>query len=335
MRRSLLVVPLVVALLASACGTPEPEEGPLTVYSGRSEELVGPIIERFEDETGIDAEVRYGDTAELAAQILEEGDNSPADVFWAQDAGALGAVGRGGRFTRLPDATLEQVPERFRSTQGHWVGTSGRARVLVYNNEEVRTSELPESVLDLTDPGWKGRVGWAPTNGSFQAFVTALRKVEGERAAREWLEGMKANQAEEYDGNAAIVKAVAAGEIDTGLVNHYYVLQIGSEDPQVRENAANHFFAAGDVGSLVNVAGVGIPTTAPAPRSAQRFVDFLLSRTAGEYFDEEIYEYPLVLGRPAPPGLPPLSEIEQPNIDLADLDDLEGTLELLRETGVL
>lgn len=333
--RKVLPLFLLVGVLAAACGTEQPEEGPLTVYSGRSEELVGPIIERFREETGLEVSVRYGDTAELAAQILEEGDNSPADVFWAQDAGALGAVAKAGWFARLPDPILDRVPERFRSTQAVWVGTSGRARVLVHNTRAVEPSELPASVLDLTDPAWRGRVAWAPTNGSFQAFVTALRKVEGEDAARDWIEGMEENGAVSYDGNAGIVKAVAAGEIDAGLVNHYYVLQIGSEDAQVRDNAANHFFEGGDVGSLVNVAGVGILRTSGAPRSAERFVDFLLSRTATGYFDEEVYEYPLAPGRPAPEGLPALSEVEQPNIDLADLDDLEGTLDLLRSTGVL
>jgi iron(III) transport system substrate-binding protein len=334
MRRFLLVVGLAAALVASACGVSE-EEGPLTVYSGREEELVGPIIERFEKDTGIEVEVRYGDTAELAAQILEEGDNSPADVFWAQDAGALGAVAKEDRFAELPDATLDRVPERFRSTDGVWVGTSGRARVLAYNTEAVEADELPGSVLDLTDAKWKGRIGWAPTNGSFQAFVTALRKVEGEPEARTWLEGMEANDTKEFDGISAIVKAVAAGEIDAGLVNHYYVLEIGSEDAAVRDETANHFFEGGDVGSLVNVAGVGIIEGADAPHNAQRFVDYLLGRKAGQYFDEEVYEYPLVAGLDPAKGLPPLDDIAQPDVDLSDLDDLDGTLDLLRKAGVL
>ncbi len=331
---------LVLALGAGAVacdaesGAPA-DEGPLTVYSGRSEELVGPIIERFEEDSGIEVEVRYGDTAELAAQILEEGDNSPADVFFAQDAGALGAVAAEDRFVQLPEATLERVPAGFRSPEGLWVGTSGRARVLVYNKEAVQSSELPSSVLDLTEDAWADRVGWAPTNGSFQAFVTALRIVEGEDTARTWLEGMRNNGAKAYEGNSQIVQAVAAGEIDAGLVNHYYLLEMGSEDSTIPERAANHFFGGGDVGSLVNAAGVGILDGTDSPESAQEFVDFMLSRTGEQYFDEEVYEYPLTEGLEQDPSLPALSEIEQPDIDLSDLDDLQGTLDLLREAGVL
>jgi len=337
-RLNLIVLVLALGAGAVACdaesGAPT-DEGPLTVYSGRSEELVGPIIEQFETDSGIEVEVRYGDTAELAAQILEEGDNSPADVFFAQDAGALGALAVDGRFKELPEATLERVPAGFRSPDGLWVGTSGRARVLVYNKEAVPTSDLPASVLDLTDDAWSDRVGWAPTNGSFQAFVTALRVVEGEDAARTWLEGMRNNGARAYEGNSQIVQAVAAGEIDAGLVNHYYLLELGSEDSTIAEDAANHFFGGGDVGSLVNTAGVGIIDGTDAPESAQEFVDYMLSRTAEQYFDEEVYEFPLTEGREQDPSLPELSEIEQPDIDLSDLEDLQGTLDLLRETGVL
>lgn len=332
-------------LFAVACadGTPEEgadapaagDEGKLTIYSGREEELVGPLIEKFEGSTDIEVDVRYGETAELANQLIEEGDNSPADVFWAQDAGALGAVEKEELFAPLADESLDKVPASFRSTDGRWVGTSGRARVLVYNTEELSMDELPTSVLDLTDPMWKGRIGWAPTNGSFQAFVTALRGVEGEDAARKWLEDMDANDTQVYDGNSAIVEAVASGEIHAGLVNHYYVLEMGAENENVKENAKNHFFDGGDVGSLVNAAGIGILVDAPNAVNAQTFVDFMLSRTAEEYFDEEVFEYPLAGGAKEPEGLPPLEDIEQPDIDLSDLDDLQGTLDLLRETGVL
>ncbi len=328
---------------SGACATPGDQEadpageagGSLTVYSGRSEELVGPVIERFERISAIEVDVRYGETAELAAQILEEGDSSPADVFFAQDAGALGAIEKEDLFAPLPEATVNKVPSRFRSPNGFWVGTSGRARVLAYNTGNVDESDLPDSVLDLTDAAWKGKVGWAPTNGSFQAFVTALREVEGEDGARDWLKGMAKNDVQEYDGNSAIVTAVASGEIDAGLVNHYYILEMGAEDEAVKKNAANHYFPGGDAGSLVNVAGAGVLETAENEDNAHAFVDYLLSRTAAEYFDEEIFEYPLVEGLKTPKGLPDLADIEQPDVDLSDLDDLEGTLDLMREAGVL
>jgi iron(III) transport system substrate-binding protein len=341
-----LVAAAMLVVLAACAQTEDPQaadptdaaaegDGALTVYSGRSEELVGPVIEKFEKESGIDVDVRYGETAELAAQILEEGENSPADLFWAQDAGALGAVAKDDRFAELDDAILDRVPEGFRSPDGLWVGTSGRARVLAYNTEAVEESDLPDSVLDLTDEQWKGRIGWAPTNGSFQAFVTALREIEGEDAASEWLEAMVENDTQDYDGNSAIVQAVVDGEIDAGLVNHYYILEMGSEDAEVKEKAANHFFADGDVGSVVNAAGVGILEGAENADNAEAFTEFLLSRSGAEYFDEEIYEYPLVEGRDTPEGLPNLEDIDQPDVDLSDLDDLEGTLDLMRKAGVL
>lgn len=339
--KKMLAVALMgaLALTAAACGTSEePEaESPqsLTLYSGRGEELVGPLIEQFEQDTGIEVEVRYADTADLASTIIEEGDRSPADVFWAQDAGALGAVAGAGRFAELPDGLLDLVEARYRSPEGLWVGVSGRARVLVYNTENVPEDELPGSVLDLTDDQWRGRIGWAPTNGSFQAFVTALRMLRGDEAAREWLEGMQANGTRVYESNSPIVQAVAAGEIDAGLVNHYYLLELGEEDPGIAERAANHFFESGDPGNLVNVAGVGILASAQNTDAAERFVEYLLSRTGEQYFDEETIEYPLQEGAEPNPELPPLSEVGGPEIDLSDLSDLEGTLELMREAGVL
>jgi iron(III) transport system substrate-binding protein len=340
----LLVGALAALLAGSACSngnTPDAEPsdaastGALTIYSGREEELVGPLIKNFEKASGLKVDVRFGETAELANQIIEEGDNSPADLFWSQDAGALGAIAKEGLFADLPDATLDLVPARFRSPEGKWVGTSGRARVLVYNKQRVQSSELPDSVLDLTDPAWNGKVGWAPTNGSFQSFVTALRKVEGEDAATKWLKDMVANDTQTYDANSAIVTAVANGEIEAGLVNHYYVLEMGSEDATLSDKVANHFFEGGDVGSLVNAAGVGIIDGAKNAANAQRFVDFLLSREGEEYFDEEVYEYPLAGDLPAPKGVPALDDIKQPDVDLSDLDDLQGTLDLLRKTDAL
>jgi iron(III) transport system substrate-binding protein len=306
----------------------------LVVYSGRNEELVGPIIERFEEESGIDVEVRYGDTAELAATILEEGQNSPADVFFSQDAGALGAVADEGILNPLPEDVLNRVEERFRDPDGRWVGVSGRARVVAYNTESLSEEELPSSILDFTDPEWSGRIGWAPTNGSFQAFVTALRLIEGEEVAREWLEGIQANDPRVYENNLAILQGVVSGEIDAGFVNHYYLFQLQQEEGG-DVPAANYYFQNWDPGSLVNVAGIGTLNTSDNSAEAEEFLEFMLSEEAQQYFADETFEYPLIEGVPINEELVPLSEIQTPNIDLSNLDDLEGTLELLRETGVL
>ncbi|HEU0234855.1 MAG TPA: iron ABC transporter substrate-binding protein [Candidatus Limnocylindrales bacterium] len=319
---------------APASPTATPLDGTLTVYSGRTESLIGPVIERFEAATGVEVEVKYGDTAELAATILEEGSASPADVYIAQDAGALGAVAAEGILAGLPSAVLDRVDVRFRSPAAAWVGVSGRARVAAYDIRAIADGALPPSILDFTDPAWKGRLGWAPTNGSFQAFVTALRVLEGEDAARAWLEGIAANEPKVYEGNNPVVAAIAAGEIEVGFVNHYYALQQAAEQgPQFP--VANHFFAGGDPGALVNVAGAGILTTSANPAAALAFVEFLLADETQAYFAAETFEYPLVPGIEIDERLVPLDELEPPDIDLSDLSDLQGTLRLLSEVGIL
>ena len=309
-------------------------EESLVVYSGRNEELVGPIIQRFEEESGIEVQVRYGDTAELASTISEEGENSPAAIFFAQDAGALGAVGDRGLLRELPEDILARVEERFRDPNGRWVGVSGRARVVAYNTEALSEEDLPRSILDFTDPEWRGKIGWAPTNGSFQAFVTALRLIEGEDTAREWLEGIRANEPRVYENNLAILEGVSSGEIQVGFVNHYYLLRKLAEEGE-NFPARNYYLENGDPGALVNVAGVGILSSTQNTAEAEEFLNFILSEEAQQYFTDETFEYPLIEGVPTNEDLVPLSEVEAPDINLGNLDDLEGTLDLLRETEVL
>lgn len=321
---------LLAATLLAACGGGDS----ITVYSGRNEALIGPILERFEEDTGIEVAVKYGSTSELTATLLEEGSRTPADVFIAQDAGALGAVEDADLFAPLDAALLGRVPAPFQSPDGRWVALSGRARVVVYNTERVSPDDLPASILDFTDPRWRGRIGWAPTNGSFQAFVTALRVAEGEDGARAWLEGIRANEAGEYPNNSSIVEAVAQGEVEVGFVNHYYLYSFLRERGE-GFTARNYYTAPGDIGTLVNVAGAGVLAASDHADLAARLVDYLLSVDAQTYFAEETSEYPVIDGVTASADLPPLSTIQPPAIDLGDLDDLEGTLELLRATGVL
>ena len=308
-------------------------EGPVTVYSGRNEELVGSVFDDFTEQTGIEVEVRYGDTAELAATIVEEGDASPADVYFAQDAGALGALEAEGRFVPLPDDVLELVEPLFRSREGNWTGTTGRVRVLAYNTDTLDEADMPDSVLELTEPEWEGRVGWAPTNGSFQAFVTALRLEEGEDVAREWLEGMIDNGAVEFENNTAIVEGVSRGEVDLGITNHYYLFRFRAEDPDFP--VENHYLP-GDVGGLVNIAGAGVLETSEHQEAAVELIRYLLSEEVQEYFGQvtDALEFPLRDGVNSP-ELPTLVEIDPPDVDLSDLEDLQGTLQLLQETGAL
>jgi iron(III) transport system substrate-binding protein len=302
------------------------------VYSGREEELVAPLFDMFERETGIDVEVRYGESAELAATIAEEGDNSPADVFFAQDPGSLGAVERA--LEPLSDDILGRVPERFRDADGRWVGTSGRVRVIAYNTEALAEDDVPDSVFELTDPRWKGKIGIAPTNASFQAFVTAMRLSTGEERTRDWLERLKANEPKTYEKNTPIVEAVAAGEIELGLVNHYYLYVVKEEQPDAP--VANHFLERGDPGALVSAAGAGVLNSTDDPPAAERFVEFLLSDEGQRFYTEaaEEAEYPLVAGIRPRQDLPPLAQLEGPDVELTSLGpELERTLELLNELG--
>lgn len=326
----------IAAAMAGCGGSDEADDSrTLTVYSGREEELVAPLFDRFEEDTGIDVEVRYGDSAELAATIAEEGDNSPADVFFAQDPGSLGAVGD--LLAKLPSTTLARVADDLRDSDGRWVGTSGRARVIVYNTDALSEDEVPDSVYDLTDPKWKGRIGIAPTNASFHAFVTAMRLDAGEERTRQWLEDLKKNDPMFYEKNTPIVEATASGEIDLGLVNHYYLYLVqaeqGSDAP-----IANKYLPGDDPGALVSVAGAGVLASSDDVDAAERFVEFLLSDESQRFYTDEAEEaeIPLVDGIDPREGVPSLDELADrgPDVDLSSFgEELERTLELLNETG--
>jgi len=330
-----IIAALAVVALAG-CGGSEGSDssGTLTVYSGREEELVAPLFERFEEETGIDVEVRYGDSAELAATIAEEGGNSPADVFFGQDPGSLGAVAD--RLAPLPEDVLERVPERFRGGD-KWVGTSGRTRVIVYNTDALSADEVPDSVFDLVDPKWRGKIGIAPTNASFQAFVTAMRLDVGDERTREWLDGVMENDPKFYEKNTPIVEAAASGEIELGLVNHYYLYLVRAEQGEDAP-VENHYLAGDDPGALVTVAGVGVLESSDDEDAAVRFVDFLLADEQQRFYTEEAAEaeIPLVEGIDPASGVPSLDELAGagPDVDFTRFgEELERTLELLNETG--
>jgi len=327
-RRSAPLAVTVAAVALSACGGGG--DADLTIYSGRNEELVGDLIARFERESDLKVDVRYGDSAELAATIAEEGKNSPADVFFSQDAGALGAVED--TLSPVPRLVLDAVPDRFRDPRGRWAGVSGRARVIAYNTDELDENEVPDSVFDLTEERWRGRVGIPPPNASFQAFISAMRLEVGEDRTRKWLEDMRDNEAQLYDNNIQTVEAIGRGEIDVGLVNHYYLYELKREDPDLA--VANHFPRRGDPGSLVNAAGVGILESTDGRENAERFARFLVSEAAQEYFAERTFEYPLVEGVQPPAGLPALDGLTGPQVELGRLgEQLRSTLKLLDAVG--
>lgn len=344
-RRSLAIAAVAaIGLVAVSCGddessdatttpTGEPASGSITVYSGRNEDLVLPILEQFTDETGIEVEFRAGDSGELAAQLITEGDASPADLFFSQDAGALGAVEKAGLLTALPSELLDIVAPSYRSSSGQWVGTSGRARVFVVNPDLV--DDPPTTIDELLDPRWKGKIGFAPTNASWQAFVTGLRVLRGDDAARAWLEGFAANDPVPYERNGVVRDAVNSGEVEVGLVNHYYLYEKIAAEGADAVVAVNQFAAPGDPGGLVNVAGVGVLGSSDNQAAALALVEFLLGEEAQGYFATTTYEYPLRDGVATAEGVPPLDSLSPPEIDLADLDSLAETQEMLQDVGLL
>ena len=343
--RNRLLLPLAALLLAAtAIMTLRPAPvaadetvvaAPLVIYAGRSRTLVEPVVERFKRETGLEVEVRYGNTPQLALAIQQEGRRTPADVFWAQDTGPLQMLSETGVFTELPADLYSRIPDVFKTADRTWVATSGRARTLVYAPTRVPAAELPKSVYDLTSPKWKGRIGWAPTNASFQAFITAMRAEHGEARARQWLTGMIANEPKAYPRNTPIVQAVAAGEADLGITNHYYLIGLKKENPALA--AEQTFFADGDIGNLVFVAGAAVLKTSPRQAEALRFLRFLLTAESQRYFTNDVSEYPVTTDVPAAPGLvaPEAMTKAAPRVPMRSMNDLEGTLKLLRELGLL
>lgn len=317
----------------TACGG-SVEKNKLVVYAGRSESLVGPLVEQFEAETGIAVNVRYGGTAEIAATLLEEGENSPADIFFAQDPGGLGAITEAGLFTKLPDNILNLVEPRFVSPDGLWVGISGRARVVVYNTDILTPEDLPTDLMGFTDSKWKGKIGLPPTNTSFQTMVTGMRQIWGEEQTLAWLQGIMANEPTFYEKNTPTVAAVGAGEVEIGFVNHYYLYRFIAEEGESFP-ARNYFLPSGGPGSLVMVAGAGKLASSQNEANALLFLEFLLSQQAQTYFSQETYEYPLVTDVASHIDLTPLTDLGAVKVSLGELADLQGTVKLLQFVGML
>ncbi|WP_460051112.1 iron ABC transporter substrate-binding protein [Spirochaeta dissipatitropha] len=327
-------------MVLSAGGQTEAESRSFTLYSGRGESLVEPLIEEFRKETGINVNVRYGGTSELAVLLAEEGSRTPADLFWAQDAGALGALSLQNLLVQLPARYIDSSLPMYRSSTGNWVAASGRARVLAYSPQRLAEDEYPQSVFDLTNERYRGRIAWAPSNGSFQAFITAMRVEYGDDVTLQWLRDMLANDVQSYRNNTTQVEAIAAGEVDAALVNNYYLLRFQDQDPDYP--VAQRFFADGDIGNMVNIAGLGITVRgsaadSPARENVERFIDFLLGSDAQQYFADVVFEYPVTDATEQNPRLESLDSLinAAPEIDLDALSDLEGTLSLLRQAGAL
>lgn len=324
---------------AAACGgsegpTDTTEGADLIIYSGRSESLVEGVLDDLSKETGVKVGVRYAGSSELAAQLLEEGEATKADLFFSQDAGALGALGKAGRLEPLDPAVAEQVIDGFSDPNGLWVATSARARVIAYHPEQAPEAEQMTSADEILDPKYKDKIGYAPGNASFHSFVTALRVAKGEDGAKDWLTRFKANEPRKYDNNVLVLDGVDKGEVALGLINHYYWYERVSEKGADAVTARIHFLDADDPGALINVAGVGIIRGTDQKEAALKAVNYLLTEQAQQYFADETAEYPVIDGITSQHDLPPLAELEKSSIDLNELDSLETTLAMLNEVGL-
>jgi iron(III) transport system substrate-binding protein len=332
--RSLTIAAVVLAVGVGAssltgCGGRDA----LVIYSGRTSNLILPLLEQFAEETGIDIDVHYDTSQNLALLIDEEGDASPADVFISQSPGAVGYLDAQDRLAALPQDLTGLVPEGDAAEDRSWVGLSGRVRTLVYNPDEVDPATLPDSVLDMADERYAGQVAVAPTNASFQDFVTVLRTRVGEAETEQFLRALADGDAPTYENNTAIVEAVGRGEVPMGLVNHYYAFVARAEDPDLP--VENHFFAPGDYGSTLLVTAASILEGSDKGEEARRLVEFLLSEEAQRYFSEETYEYPLVEGVEPQADLVPLAEIEPTRVDLGELGEgLDATTDLIDASGL-
>ena len=342
-RRAPVVPALLAALALAGCGFDtessgggpgEPETEGITLYSGRIPAAIGPAVDMYETQADRDVQVRYAETADLAATLVEEGDASPADVFFAQEPGAIAAVAEAGLLAKLPQDILDLVPARYRDPEGRWVGVTGRARVIAYNRDAVSESELPPSPFGLTDPKWSDRVGWSPASSSMQEYVTALRAKYGDDRTRQWLGEMVDNGAVAFPDNVTIRDAIAKGEIDVGLINHYYVAQaIGEEGP---DYPVAVYFPPGGLGSLMLLTSVGVLESSDRKEEAFAFVRSLLSASSQQFFTSSSKEYPLAKGVAPDPSLSvPIGKIPVSDSSLVDLEELQGTIELMKEAGAL
>jgi iron(III) transport system substrate-binding protein len=309
-------------------------EGSLTLYSGRHRWLVGNLIDHIEGlYDGFSVDPRYNDATTLVNEIENAGSSSDADVFYTVNAGSLGQLAEAGRTIALPDEVLEKVPESYRPDDGAWAGTSGRARTVPYNTSALSESDVPDDVMSFPDTDvLTGEMGWAPSYGSFQAFVTAMRIMEGEDATREWLNEMLDAGVSRYADEQRVSEAVANGEISAGFANHYYIQRVLASDDDAPLATA---FTDGDAGAIFNVAGAAVVDTASDEDLAANFVRHLLSAEAQEYFAIENFEYPLIPEVEPVGDLPPVDELNTPeDFDLTRLSELEPTIELMRDVGI-
>jgi iron(III) transport system substrate-binding protein len=325
-----LALLLVVTLGGAACsGDDRPK---LVVYNAQHEQLLEEIAPKFEEKTGIDVELRNGSDSEMAAQLIQEGDASPADVFLTENTPAMSAVERAGLLAPLDAEATDPIPAEYRPSSGLWTGFVARSTVLVYNPDLVSKDELPTSIMDLAKPEWAGKVSFSPTGADFQAIVAAVLDLEGEAATRKWLEGLKANGTV-YDGNNVVLEAVNSGEIATGIEYHYYWYRDQAESGDNSDNSELYYFGHQDPGAFVSISGAGVLKNAEHPEEAQEFVAYLTSEEGQQALaDSYALEYPLNPAVSLDPPVRKFSELQPPTVAVSELDG-DKVVELLSDAG--
>ena len=331
----------LAAIAAGGCGGSSDSSsssgsgGSLTLYSSQHEPMTEALIEGFEKESGATVQVRFGEDEGLASQIEQEGDASPADVVLTENTPPLESLAEQGLLAKVDSSTLAEVPSRYSSASGHWVGVAARETVMVYNPELIAGDELPASILDLAKPEWKGKLAIAPSEPDFVPIVSAITKLDDEEAAKSWLEGF-ADNAKHYNDNEGIIAAVDGGQVAAGIINHYYWYEAVAEEGKSKVPSRLHYFGHEDPGALVNISGAGALESSGDPELAQEFLAYLVSEEGQTAMTESgDWEYPLNAAVPPPPGLKPFDTLEPPKVGPADLGDGSAPVELMQEVGLL
>jgi len=308
----------------------------LTLYSAQHEQMVDQLAAAFTKETGIAVNVHAGEAPEIANQILTEGEASPADVYFTENSPELMLLAEKGRLAKVKAKTLAEVPAKYSSADGTWIGVLGRENVLAFNGSMIQESQLPASLLDLAKPEWKGKIAIAPTDADFLPLVGAIKSLKGEQVAVDWLKGLKQN-AQVFDDDEGVVAAVERGAVATGIVNNYYWARAQAEQGADKMHSQIHHFDNGDVGALINVSGAGVLKSSKNPDAAQQFIAFLVRKSTQEMLatGKIDFEYPLNPQVKADPVLKPFNQLQPPKITLTQIGDDQEAADLLRQAGLL
>ncbi|WP_434579585.1 extracellular solute-binding protein [Pseudomonas sp. Z5-35] len=334
MFRTTLRRTLAFTLLSLTLATPLTEAAnkvELTLYNGQHKEVGDELAKAFEAKTGIHVNVRKGSSNQLASQVVEEGERSPADVIYTEESPPLNKLGEQGLLAKIDDATLNVLPKDYVARDGAWMGVTARVRVVAYNPKLIDEKDLPKTVLDFAQPQWQGKVGFVPTSGAFQEQAVAIIKLHGKEAAEEWLTGLRAF-GKVYSNNMVVLKAVENGEVATVLVNNYYWFALQREKGQL--DSRLHYFTGGDAGGLVTVSSAAALKSSKHPKEAQQLLAYMASEEGQRVITQTSAEYPLHKGMTSDRGLKPFNELEPPKVTPADLGNAEEALELEREVGL-